>query len=829
MSSSPTTAGQRFIALSCVGFIASLGANAPAAAQTAGQEEQGTQLQGVTITDTVVDDAIKVDRAESPKTVRPLLDTPQTITVIGNTTIRAQNLLTLRDALATLPGITFGAGEGGGGFGDSINLRGQSANNDLQIDGVRDTAQYSRSDTFNIEQIEVVNGPNSVNAGSGSIGGTINLVTKRPKAQDLTVLQAGVGTDNYYRATSDTNIVKGDVAFRLNAMFHRNDVPARDVEYLHRWGIAPSVTFGIGKPTSLTLLYSHQEDNNIPSYGVPYYTNGVTDGPVPGVDYGSYYGYRNVDRQKQKVDVATMIFSHEFSDKVSVRNLTRYLRVKQDLVVDPPQGTYCLAATNRTPAGTACTVSVAATTTVPVIPAFTYTVPQGYYSPSGPRGNYRDSLNNTYYDQLDLTMNFAGGHTLVIGASALAEDYVLDSGNVLRNPDGSATSPLTNANNHLPFINIANPNDVVVGPLGAPGALTAAAYGNNVYSGAYNPIRTSHQVGELFNVAAYAFGAVKIVDKLEINAGARYEHNRVNFRSDTIAIPSAGGTYTTGADQASTDNLFSYRVGLVYKPIETASLYIAYGNSKTPASTNSRSACGTLSTQTLGANPCGVAPQTAVNYEAGAKADLFNRGLQLTASVFRNERTNYPVASNDPFIGTVQVNDGRSRVDGIALGASGKITPAWSIFANYTYLKTKVLQSISDYCIANPGKTFTPPNSTTAIACAASDVQKGNPLTNVPKSSGSLFTTYLLPFGLQLGYGLTFQGAFYLTNSAPIYASKRYITHRAFLSYPITGGLTAQLNIQNFTDKKYYTGIRNNGWAVPGEGRQGVLSVFYSF
>lgn len=49
------------------------------------------------------------------------------------------------------------------------------------------------------------------------------------------------------------------------------------------------------------------------------------------------------------------------------------------------------------------------------------------------------------------------------------------------------------------------------------------------------------------------------------------------------------------------------------------------------------------------------------------------------------------------------------------------------------------------------------------------------------------------------------------------------------LSYPIMGGLTAQVNIQNFTNKKYYTGIRNNGWATPGEGRQAILSLFYSF
>src|SRR3546814_13287491 len=85
---------------------------------------------------------------------------------------------------STIPGITFGAGEGGGGYGDSINLRGYSASNDITVDGVRDSAQYSRTDPFNLQQIEVYNGANSVYNGSGSVGGTINLVQKTPQRSE---------------------------------------------------------------------------------------------------------------------------------------------------------------------------------------------------------------------------------------------------------------------------------------------------------------------------------------------------------------------------------------------------------------------------------------------------------------------------------------------------------------------------------------------------------------------------------------------------------------------------------------------------------------------
>jgi len=92
-----------FLALTCVGAMAfASGAHAQ-------DNGHGQALGGVTVTDTAIDDSsIKVEKPESPKYVRPLLDTPQTITVIGNQTIQKQNLLTLRDVLSTVPGITFG-------------------------------------------------------------------------------------------------------------------------------------------------------------------------------------------------------------------------------------------------------------------------------------------------------------------------------------------------------------------------------------------------------------------------------------------------------------------------------------------------------------------------------------------------------------------------------------------------------------------------------------------------------------------------------------------------------------------------------------------------
>ena len=824
----PIATSQAFLALSCVGFIASA---TPAFAQDATPPE-GKRLGGVTVTGTAIEDEVKVERVESPKATAPLLDTPQTITVISNQTIRQQNLLTLRDALTTIPGITFGAGEGGGGFGDSINLRGSPANGDITQDGVRDSAQYSRTDPFDLQQIEVYNGANSVFNGSGSVGGTINLVSKTPQADDLTVLNAGVGTDNYYRATIDTNQRVNDlIAVRLNGMFHRNDIPGRDVEKMKRWGVAPSITIGIDGPTRLIFDYFHQEDDNTPQYGVPYF---YLAGGVPAeVDRQAYYGYRNVDRQRINVDRLSMTFEHEFSDKLSIRNLTRFQDVQQTTIASQPQGTFCLAATGLTPTGGACTTTAAVATVVSgitTVPAtVAITVPAGYFLPSG-RGVYRDTRNQLGYDQLDLRAEFETGgisHTLVIGASALWEKFNLANGSVLRNADGSNPYDAATALRHQPFINIANPGQVIV-----PAGGNAAEFGSNLYTGPFNIVQTGATVGEQTNYAIYLFDTAKISEQFELNAGLRYEKVDGDSRADVIAVPAAGGagTLIPGTIYKNKETLFSYRFGALFKPAANASIYIAYGNSKMPSKANVNGACTSGSGVTF-VEFCTVKPEKARNYEAGIKWDAA-AGVHLTAAIFRNERNGFRVASLEPGGPLEQVLDGKSRVDGVALGASGRITPDWAIFANYTYLDSKIIQGTSDTCIANP-------SSGCGNTVALPDPLAGNPLVNTPKHSGSLFTTYLLPFGLQLGYGLTYQGSFLAANSSlpanlvngGFPKVRDYLTHRLFASYEIHEGLTAQVNVQNVTNEHGYTRVRNNanGWATPLEGRSAVLSLAYSF
>ncbi len=784
----PSTSAS-FLALSCVGSLIS--APAFAAEADAAQDAPGSRNE-------IIVSGSLATEVESPKSTAPIVDTPQTVTVISQETLRQQNLLTLRDALSTIPGITFGAGEGGGGYGDSINLRGYSANNDITIDGVRDSAQYSRTDPFNIQQIEVYNGANSVFNGSGSVGGTINLVSKIPFARNATTVQAAIGTDNYYRGAVDTNWrINELIAVRLNAMYHENDVPGRDVESFQRWGFAPSITIGVDSDTSLTLAYSHQDDDNTPIYGVPFYLSGVNAGPLPGVDDSDYFGIVNLDEQKTKVDRLTATFRHAFSDTVSIRNLTRWQRVAQYSQTSAPQGVFCLA-NGLQPVGSG------PNSTVGIACAAGMNTP-GFYYPSGPRGLVRDQVNDLLHNQTDLTIlsGAKGGffNTLVIGASATQEDYSIENAQLLRNPGGATPNPA------LPPISLSNPNTVYTGPV--------------------NYIRTGNSYGDTRNLAIYAFDTLEISPMFELNAGVRYESVRTVFRADTVTTPATGAVYARGVDQISDEKLFSYRFGAVFHPVENISLYAAYGNAKTPTSASVRAGCG-LPTAPGAADPCAVAPEKARTYEVGAKAELANKKLLLTAALFRNERSNFRVPSNDPNQPAgLQVIDGRSRVDGIALGVTGNVTPEWAIFANYTYLDSEVKQSVSDFCLDG--------------GCV--DPQRGDRLIQTPKHSGSLFTTYVFPFGLQVGYGLTYQGSFATNQRTALQRTQfmvdDYLIHRAFVSYDFKNGLVAQLNVTNLTNEDYYTGVRNNvnattgavsgGWATPGDARSAVFSLFYNF
>ena len=283
----------------------------------------------------------------SPRYTEPLRDLPQTITVIPKEVITQQGATSLTDVLRNVPGLTIAAGEGGTPAGDNLTLRGNSARNDIFVDGVRDLNPQSR-DPFNIEQVEVTKGPTSAVSGRGSAGGTINLVSKTPGLSKIIGASFAFGNADARRFSVDLNtslqrLGLGErTGFRLNLLKHDAGVSGRDVVENNRWGIAPSLAFGLGTPTRLTLSYYKLKQDNISDYGIPWVpgTNNALaayrDQPAP-VPRHTFYGFRDRDREVLNQDTGTVRFEHDFSDNLQLRSQFRHGLSGRNSVASPPR------------------------------------------------------------------------------------------------------------------------------------------------------------------------------------------------------------------------------------------------------------------------------------------------------------------------------------------------------------------------------------------------------------------------------------------------------------------------------------------------------------
>jgi catecholate siderophore receptor len=250
------------------------------------------------------------------KTPTAQRDIAQSVTVINQALMKSQGATSFQDSVRNAPGITIGGAEGGQ-IGNNINLRGFSAQNDIYLDGFRDRNQYYR-DTFDLESIDVLYGPSSMLFGRGSTGGVINQVSKRPTLKATGEISTTLGTDDRYRTTVDLNHPLSDTAaFRIDA-FGQSLGSTRDEMKNKDYGIAPSIRFGIGTPTEITLSALIQHNYDMPDYGVQ-----SIDGHAFAPSMHTFYGLTD-DRTIQDVQTFTARVDHKFSDSLSVSNRTRF-------------------------------------------------------------------------------------------------------------------------------------------------------------------------------------------------------------------------------------------------------------------------------------------------------------------------------------------------------------------------------------------------------------------------------------------------------------------------------------------------------------------------
>jgi catecholate siderophore receptor len=456
-------------AISALGLCATaVSAESSALAQTAEADQPKTD-KAAEVKEVVV---TGVRRLQGDKLPQRLLDTPQSVTLVTQDLLREQGVTRLEDALKNVPGITLNAGEGAA-RGDTVNLRGFSAFNDFFLDGVRDAAVYTR-DSFNLEAVEVVKGPSATLFGRGSTGGAINQVSKAPTLAPMATITGELGTNDDYRGTIDVDQPIGPAAaFRLNAMGENSDVVGRDDVKNSRWGVAPSISLGIGQATSATFSYLHQQEDDVPDTGIPF----VNGRPAP-VPRGAFYGLAS-DRTTGDDDIVTARVRHDFNPNLSIADTFRYANYDFDYQFDAPNfGSH-----------------------VPTASTPLNAILVGRDSPSS-RGAQTNLTN-----QLDLTAHFTTGfltHTVVTGIELARQTNDIDR----------YVNPFNSNNNWIAETPLLSPNPNEARPS--------------------EPL-SSIQDTVAYSQAAYATDTIGITRYVDVIAGLRFDRFAASYNQFTVA------------------------------------------------------------------------------------------------------------------------------------------------------------------------------------------------------------------------------------------------------------------------------------------------------
>lgn len=262
----------------------------------------------VTITDIAGYEISNVSSAT--KTLTPLRDVPQSVTVVSRDVIKDQGMQSIADVVRYVPGITAIQGENNR---DQVVIRGNSSSADFFLDGARDDVQYYR-DLYNLERVEALKGPNAMIFGRGGGGGVINRVSKQAGFAALRELTVQGGSYGNKRILADWDKpFNKRVAFRLNSIYE-NSGSFRDQVDLQRFGINPTLTVAAKTQTQIRLGYEHFRDNRVADRGIPSYRGRPSD-----ADISTFFGDPSESQVRARVNVVTAVIDHQVGD-LNVRN-----------------------------------------------------------------------------------------------------------------------------------------------------------------------------------------------------------------------------------------------------------------------------------------------------------------------------------------------------------------------------------------------------------------------------------------------------------------------------------------------------------------------------
>ena len=249
------------------------------------------------------------------KTDTLLRDVPQSITVVSERMIADTSMQNMADVVRYVPGVGMAQGEGNR---DTPILRGNASTADFFVDGVRDDVEYYR-DLYNVERVEALKGPNAMIFGRGGAGGVINRVTRQAGWDDVREVSLQGGSWDNLRTTADFGGGINDrVAVRVTGLYEDSE-SYRDGFELERYGVNPTFALRLGENSQLRLGYEYYTYDRVADRGVPSFEGRPVD-----TDESTFFGDPTRSPTDATVNIATMVFDHEFAGGASLRNRTLY-------------------------------------------------------------------------------------------------------------------------------------------------------------------------------------------------------------------------------------------------------------------------------------------------------------------------------------------------------------------------------------------------------------------------------------------------------------------------------------------------------------------------
>ncbi|HJS22371.1 MAG TPA: TonB-dependent siderophore receptor [Steroidobacteraceae bacterium] len=454
------------------------------------------------------------------KTDTPLLEVPQSVSVITQDLIQDQAMQSLTDVIRYAPGVGAAQGEGNR---DNPIFRGNASTADLFVDGIRDDVEYFR-DLYNVERVEVLKGPNGMMFGRGAVGGLINRVTRWANREEVREATLQAYSEGGGRTTADFGTAIGDsLGLRVTGLYEDSD-SYRDEVTFERMGVNPTMSFALGENATLRLGYEYYDYDRTADRGIPSFNGRPSDSQPE-----TFFGDPDQSTTGATVNAATAVFEYRFANGASLTNRTRWADYDKEYW------------------------NVYAVT--PVTDGLVGIEAYG-------QENQRENL----FNQTDLVLDFRTGglgHTLLVGMELGTQDSDNRRDNGLFD-FGGGVPPVTvpASNDQRVYVPFDNPRTTF--PVDFAHVPTAASA-----NPAFNHIETTQ-------ASLYVQDQIKFSPHWQAIVGVRYDNLEIEFNN--LNPPTA----TTPAQIVTKDELISPRAGLIYQPTETLSLYASYTMASLP-------------------------------------------------------------------------------------------------------------------------------------------------------------------------------------------------------------------------------------------------------